>query len=166
MIAYKQEKAAEAVLSGASGLEHYIAKHYVVRSYHGKKQRKLVPSIPNVVFVHAVREEIVEFKKRHNFIKFAMEHTSSGKSYLRVPDGQMQDFIRVSSAYGSDIRYYNPEELDAANGTRVRIHGGLFDGVRGTLVKVKGKRNKQVVVIIPQVVAVSVEVHPDLVEVE
>ena len=165
MLAYKQEGIAEKVLSGEGGLEHYIAKHYIVQEIHGHKKRRLVPCIPSILFVHASQAQIVAFKCKYNFLKFVTWRKSTGSEYLIVPDAQMEDFIRVSSSLEKSIRYHKPEELDIAKGTRVRVLGGLFDGVEGIFMKVHGRRSKQVVVIVADIMAVSVEVEPDFIEV-
>lgn len=164
MIAYKQETEAEKVLLGKDGLEYYIAKHYIVQNFHGKKKQRLVPVIPNIIFVHASQVQIVKFKEKYNFIKFATWQTNEGLQYLTVRDSHMEDFIRVSASNEQSTRYYKPEELDLKKGTKVRVFGGQFDGIEGEFIRVKGKRSRQVVVIIPKVLAVSVEIEPDLIE--
>ena len=164
MIAYKQESEAEKVLSADDGLEFYIPKHYIIQEFHGKKKERLVPVIPNIVFVHASQVQIVRFKRKNNFIKFATWQTREGIEYLTVEDRQMRDFIRISTSNENSIRYYKPGELDIKKGTRIRVHGGKFDGIQGTFLRIKGKRSRQVVVLLPDVLAVSVEVEPDLVE--
>ena len=164
MIAYKQESEAERVLSGDDGLEYYIAKHYIVQTFHGKKKERLVPVIPSIVFVHASQVQIVRFKEKYNFIKFSTWNTRDGIVYLTVSDKEMNDFIRVSQSNENSIRYYRPGDLNLKQGTRVRIHGGQFDGIEGTFIRIKGRRSRQVVVIIPNVLAISVEVHADLLE--
>lgn len=68
MSAYKNEKKAEEKLSGKNGLEYFIPKCYVMRIYHGVKSKRLVPIIPNLVFVHASRKQITDFKKLYNFL--------------------------------------------------------------------------------------------------
>ena len=88
-----------------------------------------------------------------------------GLEYLVVPDDQMESFIKVSSQYGENISYYNPDELDLRKGCRVRIHGGKLNGVTGVFMQVQGKRNRRVVVLLEGVMAVAAEVHPDLIEV-
>ena len=65
MRAYKSEKRAEEKLKGRDGLEYFIPKCYAVRVYHGVKSKRLVPVIPNLVFVHASRTQITDFKKRY-----------------------------------------------------------------------------------------------------
>lgn len=165
MSAYKNEKKAEEVLGGKDGMEYFIPKCYAVRVYHGVKSKRLVPVIPNLVFVHASRKQITDFKKNHNFLQFVTWEKSTGLEYIVVPDEQMDSFIRIASLYEEDTVYYKPEEIDIQKGTRVRIHGGKFDGVKGVFMRVKGKRNRRVVVMLEGVMAVSAEVHPDLIEV-
>ena len=165
MSAYKNGKKAEEKLSGKDGLEYFIPKCYAVRVYHGVKSKRLVPVIPNLVFVHASRKQITDFKKYHNFLQFVTWEKSTGLEYLVVPDEQMESFITIASQYEETTVYYKPEEIDIRKGTRVCIHGGKLDGVKGVFMRVQGKRNRRVVVMLEGVMAVSAEVHPDLIEV-
>ncbi len=165
MRAYKSEKKAEETLSGDEGLEYFIPKQVAVRVYHGVKSKRLVPVIPSLIFVRASQEQIVEFKKQHNFLQFIIWNKLSGQEYLVVPDKQMEDFIRVASVNEETTSYYMPEEINIEKGTRVMIHGGQLDGVTGTFMQVKGKRNRRLVVMLEGLIAVAAEVHPDLVEV-
>ena len=114
MRAYKSEKRAEEKLKGKDGLEYFIPKYYAVRVYHGVKSKRLVPVIPNLVFVHASRIQITEFKKRYNFLQFVMWEKSTGLEYLVVPDDQMESFIspttiRMSSTFEKGAGYASTE---------------------------------------------------------
>ena len=46
-----------------------------------------------------------------------------------VPDNQMQQFIAVCETHNEQLMYLNPDEINIAKGTPVRIIGGTFDGV-------------------------------------
>lgn len=61
--------------------------------------------------------------------------------------------------------YYKPEEIDIRKGTHICIYGGKFNGVKGVFMRVKGKRRRRVVVMLEGIMGISVEVHPDLIEV-
>ena len=63
---------AEEKLAGKDGLAYFIPKCYAIRVYHRVKSKRLVPAIPNLVFVHASRSQILNFKKRYNFLQFVM----------------------------------------------------------------------------------------------
>ncbi len=165
MRAYKCESKAEERLSGEGGLEFFIPKTYAVRVYHGVKSRRLVPAIPSLVFVHASKRQMVEFKKDNNFLQFIMHRTSERSEYLSVPDRQMDNFIKVASHPEESLTYFKPEEINLKKGTRIRILGGPFDGVEGIFVKTEGVRNRQVVVTLEGLMSVAAKVHPDFVEV-
>lgn len=163
MRAYKSEGLAERLLT-QEGVEHFIPKWYVVRVYHGRKSRRLVPVIPSLLFVRTHRSTLVEFKKRYNFLQFILQSRDGSQEYLTVPDKQMDDFIRVSERREQAVTYYTPAELNLERGSRVRIIGGPFDGVEGVFVKIRGMRNRRLVVEIPDTLLAAVEIEPDLVE--
>ena len=165
MRAYKCEGKAEERLSGDGGLDYFIPKHYALRSYHGVKSRRLVPVIPSLVFVRASRKQLINFKKDNNFLQYVMSKTSGGSEFLIVPDDQMRNFIKVASQLEENLTYFKPEEIDIKKGTKVRIHGGPFDGVEGVFMRTEGVRDRRLVVLLEGVMAVSAKVHPDLVEV-
>lgn len=166
MNAYKSEQKAEEKLSEEGGLEYFIPKQYVKRKYQGRLKRVLVPVIPNLVFVHARYDEIEEFKRKCPFLHYATRRIDGANRIMKVPDAQMDSFIKVASRYEEDLVYYSPDEIDLKKGTRVKVHGGTFDGVIGTLMKVKGKRNKRVVICIQDVTALSIaEFEPELLEI-
>ena len=165
MRAYKCEAKAEERLATDGGLEYFIPKRHAVRSYHGVKSRRLVPAIPSLVFVRASRRQIIDFKRDNNFLQYVMSKTSGGSEFLVVPDDQMSNFIKVASQMEENLTYLKPEEIDIRKGTKVRIHGGPFDGVEGVFMRTEGVRDRRLVVLLEGVMAVSAKIHPDLVEV-
>ncbi len=164
MRAYKLEIKAEELLV-ENGLECFVPKQYAVRIYHGVKSKRLVPIIPSLVFVHASKEQILDFKKQYNFLQFVIWKRKDEAEHLIVPNDQMESFIKVVSSGQESLVYFKPDEIDIKKGTRVRIHGGQFDGVTGTFMQVKGKRNRRIVVLLDGIIAVAAEVQPDLIEV-
>lgn len=166
MNAYKSEKKAEDLLQSEIGLEYFIPKRYVARKYQGRMKRVLVPVIPNLVFVHARYEEIEAFKHKCPFMRYATMRIDGVNKIMKVPDVQMDNFIKVASHYEEELTYYNPDEIQLEKGTKVKVIGGTFDGVEGVLLKVKGKRSKRVVIAIENVTALSIaEIAPELIQV-
>ena len=74
---------------------------------------------------------------------------------MKVPDGQMESFIRVADRYEDDLTYYQPGEIHLNKGDYVRIVGGDYNGATGMLLRVKGKRGKRLLACIPQIMAVA-----------
>ena len=120
--------------------------------------------VHNLVFVRSSRSCIDAIKESRSAtipIRYIMD-----REYHRpiiVPDSQMRNFMAVSANYDESLLYFEPSELNIRKGTRVRITGGLFEGVEGEFVRVRNDR--RVVVTIEGVMAVATTfVHPSLVE--
>ena len=72
----------------------------------------------------------------------------------------------MAGTYNDHLLYFRPEELNLSKGTRVRVTGGDFAGQEGIFLKVKGARDRRVVIEIQGVIAVAMAtIHPDLIEV-
>lgn len=142
----------------------FIPMQYRVSLRNGKKVRALVPVIRNLVFVHARPSEVQRVKSQVTYLQYITD-TRSGHKII-IPDGEMQRFIAVSGTYDDHLLYFRPEELNLAKGTRVRITGGDFEGQEGVFLKVRGARDRRVVIAIQGVIAVAMAtIHPDLIEV-
>lgn len=162
----KSEHKAEEALSGKDGLPYFIPKRYVIRTYNGQSQRKLVPLIPNIVFVHATYNEVNEFQKLHPFLGFATTRRDGAYRIMKVPNREMEEFMEVARHYDADLTYYRPEEIELDKGTRIRIIGGTFDGAQGILVRIKGKRGKRLVVQIPELMAIATTyIEPEFIQI-
>lgn len=166
MRVYKRELQAEEALNSAYGLEHFVPKMFSTRTRHGKEERVLKPSIPGIVFVHANRKEIHRFKEYFPVMQYFYQKCHIGlEKPLTVPDKEMQNFILIAQQMLQDISYHDPDEIQLCKGDKVRITGGVFEGLEGTLLRVKGKRSKRVVVKIEGVVAISsAEIQKDFIE--
>lgn len=163
MRAYKCEAKAESLLSNIPGLEFYMPKREVLRTYHGKKQVVKVPVIASLFFVHGRRLDIQPVKESYPFIQYAMTGRGDDRKFMTVPDKQMEDFIRVAESDGAK-RFLMPDDIDLTKGTRVRIASGALIGLTGTFIRVKGNRKRTVVVMLDNLLGVSVEISSDIIE--
>ena len=166
MRAYKNEKKAEELLSGKNGMTYFIPKQKVIRTYQGKKVITTEPVIHSLVFVFASQKQIVNFKRYiFNDLQFVSWKRYDSTSYLTIPAKQMDDFIRMCTQKEQEVTFYTPDEIPLEKGQKVRVHGGVFDKMEGILVKTYKKRNKQLVVIIPDILAASANVAPEYLEI-
>lgn len=142
----------------------FIPMQYKICIKKGKKVRALVPVVHNLLFVHARPSDVQRVKSQVTYLQYITD-TRSGQKII-VPDGQMQRFIAVSGTYDDHLLYFQPDELNLSKGTKVRITGGEFEGQEGVFLKVKGARDRRVVIEIQGVIAVAMAtIHPDLIEV-
>lgn len=148
------------------GFHCYVPMCYRIETVKGHKVRRLVPAITELVFVYASQEDITDFKLHSKeTIYWLTKPNGNKRERIVVPDKAMEDFIRVTQKNEQSITYFRPEELNLNKGDHIQIHGGVFDGIEGILLKVKGKRDKQLVVSIPGITAAAVSIRPEVIEV-
>ena len=163
---YRNELKVQQALKERFGIEAYVPLRCEVVTRRGRKERRMTPAVSNLLFAHASRQALNEAKPFIPRMQFKTQVEEGRNRLIVIPDKQMQDFIRVSASEDEKKLYLLPEEVDIKKGTRVRIIGGPFDGVEGVFIKVKGARNRRLVVSIPGLLSVaSAEVTPDLIEV-
>ena len=95
MNAYKAEQRAEDNLRMARDIEYFIPKQYVLRTYHGRKERKLVPLIPNLVFIRARYSRIEEFKRVNTYLRYCTRKIEGVNRIMKVPDKEMADIAEA-----------------------------------------------------------------------
>ena len=160
---YRRELEAMHLLEKAN-IGCFISMQYKISICRGRKVRALVPVIRNLVFVHARPSEVQRFKSQITYLQYITD-TRSGQKII-IPDHDMQRFIAVAGTYNDHLLYFQPEELNLSKGTKVRITGGDFEGQEGVFLKVKGARDRRVVIAIQGIIAVAMAtIHPDLIEV-
>ena len=130
----------------------------------GRKERRLFPLMPDLLFVNSSRSVIDPIVSRTPTLQYRY---ASGGDYCEpivVPDDDMSRFIRAVSA-SSNPKFYRPEELTAALcGRPVRIIGGPLDGYEGRLQTIRGSKTRRLMVEIPGILVAAVEVAPEFVE--
>ena len=168
MRAYKNEMRAEEVVRTIPALECFVAKRYELRTYHGKKVRKLVPLIPSLIFVRGTKNDIQHLKQRYQFFQY-IGSALAGERFrpLTVPDKQMSDFMKIAGEYESDVQFLSPAEVALAKGTRVKVIGGAFDGIEGVVLYDKIKNSTKVVVSLPESLGSisTAEISPELLQI-
>ena len=141
-------------------------RYALTEKRNGIKSRQLVPAIHNLIFVRTTSERIKSLKQGVDFLQYLTRPKNGKNVPVTVPDREMQQFITVTEKSNEELIYLNPEEIDLKKGTRVRVHGGAFDGTTGMFIKIRGKRNKRVVIELEGLTAVALaEIKPDLLEI-
>ena len=162
---YRNEMKAKDLLE-REGIESFVPMCYrIVESRMGVKSRKLTPAIHNLIFAHATRDRIREVKEGVSYLQYRVRPEKGRNVPIVVPDEQMAHFMAACKAENENLRYLLPEEVNLERGCRIRIIGGVFDGIEGTFVKVKGIRNKRVVVSIDGLASVALsEISDGMIE--
>jgi len=117
----------------------------------------LQPLLKNLVFVKSSKEclspHIKKIKQQFCIDSGLYYRDLGSKEIIIVPEKQMLSFITIAGSKNKNIVYLSNEEVDIRKGTRVRIIGGVFEGIEGIFMRIQG--HKRVVVSLPNLLSVA-----------
>lgn len=131
---------------------------------HGRKRRIETPVVSNLIFVHSNTATLQPFLDRDSRFQYIFVKGGKQNERMVVKDEDMHNFIQAVRSSENPI-YLKPSEIDLEKGKHIRIVGGSLDGITGKYLRVKGARNRRLVVMIPDTLAVAVDVEADFIEV-
>ena len=145
------------------GLEVFTPMTQMVMKIGGKLQRRDVPVIQDLLFVHEAKEILDSVVELTPTLQYRYQRGKSKDEPTTVRNEDMERFILAVSNTETPI-YYKPGELtDAMYGKYVHIIGGTLNGYEGRLLSIKGMRKRRLIVELPGLMAAAVEVHPDFI---
>ncbi len=145
------------------GFTVFTPKIWQIIIRQGKKERVEIPYIPSLLFVYDSREHLDPIVEQEHTLQYHW-HRYKWREPMTVPDADMNRFIQAVSSTPSP-QYYLPAEITPRMKNRhIRIIGGPFDGYEGTLITTRGSKVKRLLVEIPDLLAVSVEVSPEYIQ--
>lgn len=141
------------------GIENFVPMTYKVMDVNSDDlHRELVPAINNLIFVRSTQERISGLKRSNEVLeplRYMMDLTAEeAHVIMTVPDRQMENFMRVATKTDESVMFLDEKSIVGKEGKRVKIMGGVFEGVEGVIRRVK--RCKRVVVEIEGVASVAI----------
>lgn len=150
---------------GDAGLEVFTPMTRMIMTIGGRRQRREVPVIQDLLFVHEAKDTLDPFVSRYPTLQYRYLVGKTKDEPMTVRDSDMDRFIRAV-ADTEEPMYYRPGELtEAMYGSKVRIVGGMLDGYEGRLLSVKGMRKRRLIVELPGLITAAVEVEPDFIQI-
>ena len=145
------------------GIENFVPMTYKVMDVNNEElHRELVPAINNLIFVRSTQERISGLKRSNEVLeplRYMMDLTAEeAHVIMTVPDRQMENFMRVATKTDESVMFLDEKSIVGKEGKRVKIMGGVFEGVEGVIRRVK--RCKRVVVEIESVASVAIAYVP------
>lgn len=149
-----------------AGLEMFTPMKWVVSKTGARRERRQVPVIHDLLFVHASRNDLDPLIAKTDTLQYRFAKGMKYCEPMTIRDAEMDRFIAAAGSTDSP-RYYTPAELTTlALGKRVRIIcEGVMNGYEGKLLAVRGARKKRLLVEVPGLLAVVYEISPEFVEV-
>lgn len=153
------------VLMQESGFQTFIPMCRRSFEKNGKKEQRVVPAISNLIFVHSTKPEIELFMlKMGESCPARFMWDKSTRQPVVVPSKAMDDFIKISLSMVDDIIYLQEVSAKLREGQRVKVKAGPFEGVEGTVIRVK--RSRRVMVELPGSLAIATTfVNPEELEI-
>lgn len=146
------------------GLEVFTPMKQMLMTIGGKRQRREVPVIQDLLFVHETKAALDPMVAKYPNLQYRYQLGKSISEPMVVRDEDMARFMRAVNLSENPV-YYKPGELTQSMcGKKIRIVGGLLDSLEGCLLSVKGLRKRCLIVEIPDFVAASVEVNPEFIQ--
>lgn len=144
-------------------VEVFTPMKWTLVTSKGKKVRKEVPFLQDLVFVHDTREKIDPIVAKCPTLQYRFLRKTYRKP-MTVPTSEMERFIHAVSSSESP-RYYLPEEITPDMYSRkIRIVGGPLDGYEGCLLTMRGSKVKRLLVELPNLLTAGVEVSPEYIQ--
>lgn len=130
----------------------------------GKRTRREVPFMQDLLFVNGLRKDIDPIVVKTPTLQYRFKRGGKYGEPIIVPDEDMQRFICAVQATDNP-KYYSADEVSSIMcGRKIRMIGGALDGYEGILQTVRGSKTKHLIVTLPSFIAVSVDIHDEYVE--
>ena len=161
---YRREILAQDYLN-SKGIKTFVPMKTVVKVVRGIKRKLSQPAISSLVFACGTKEQIQQAKTGVDYLQYLTRKFDGRNIPIIIPTEQMEQFISVVQDDTIEKTFFAPNEVDFSEGTKVRVHGGPFNGLEGVFIRIKGKRKKQFVIDFEGVCSLSIAtVEPDLLE--
>ena len=137
-VTYQRELSTKEYLDKLN-IENFVPVR-VVRRRNSKGQffRACEVAVHNYIFIRSTREVIDELKTyKLPMLRYVMHPQNGENQIMIVPEEQMRNFIAVAGNEDEQVLFMSPEEVALSKGDKVRITGGVFEGVEGQLMRVK-----------------------------
>lgn len=145
------------------GLTYFTPMAWKIVIKRGKRERQLIPLMQDLLFVYDSRTTIDPIVARVRTFQYRFMRGTNREPMI-VRKEEMERFIRAVSS-SETTHYYRPEEVTPAMcSRRIRIVGGELDGCEGFLETIRGSKVKRLLIEIPRLLAATVEVKDEYIQ--
>jgi len=127
-----------------------------------RKRLTVQPLLGNLLFVKSLKEcldpVLDEVKLKLKIASTIYYRDLGTRQLITVPEVQMRNFIAIAGSNHEHVIYLTNEEVNLQKGKRVRVTKGVFEGVEGVFMRIKG--DKRVVVVIPNLLSIATAIIP------
>ena len=148
-----------------AGMEVFtpMTTRFIVKD--GKRTRVEVPALRDLLFVNESRQNLDPIVAKTPTLQYRFKKGGKQGEPTTIPTEEMARFIgAVQNA--NNPKFYSAEEIDQLLcGRKIRMVGGALDGYEGILQTVRGSKTKHLIITLPTLLAVSVDITDEFIEV-
>ena len=150
----------------STDIEYFYPMFYQEKRIRNSERTKrfLQPIFRNLLFAKSTKSKLDpilrEIKLKFGITSDLYYRYRDGeeRKIIVVPAAEMRSFMAVVGAVEEPVIYFSTDDVNFEKGTRVRITGGVFEGVEGIFMRIKGDR--RVVVSLPNLFSVATAFVP------
>lgn len=148
------------VMLADMNVEVFTPLQWRVVEWGGKRERRLLPYMPDLLFAHTTRRVLDPIVARTDTLQYRWLRHAYMKP-MTVSEEEMTRFIHAVNTSHNPL-YLKPEEVAQHHcGKQIRIIGGPLNGYEGRLLTVRGSKTKRLIVEMRDLFSVGVEVDPE-----
>ena len=148
-----------------AGMEVFTPMTQMVMKIGGRLQRRDVPVIQDLLFVHEAKELLDLVVERTPTLQYRYQRGKTKDEPTIVRSEEMERFI-FAVCNTETPKYYKPGELTGAMyGKSIHMLGGRLNGYEGRLLSLKGLRKRRLIVELPGLLAAAVEVESEFIQI-
>ena len=131
----------------------------------GKRIRKELPIMHDLLFVYENRQNLDPVVAKTPTLQYRFKKGGKQGEPVIVPDEDMSRFIAAVKSTDAP-KFYSADEISSLMcGRKIRMVGGVLNGYEGQLQTVRGSKTKRLIISLPSLMAVSVAINAEFVEV-
>lgn len=147
------------------GIEVFTPMKWRMTKRNGRQFGREVPVMPDLLFAHDSRKILDPIVAQTPTLQYRFKKGGTYCEPIIVPEEDMNRFIGAVRA-AEEPKYYSAEEIDSLmTGKNIRIVGGAMDGQEGKLLTVRGSKVKRIVIKLPNLLALSVKVEDEYIQI-
>lgn len=149
-----------------AGIEVFTPMIQRIFTKNGRRVKLKVPIMQDLLFVNENREKIDPIIDKTPTLQYRFKKGGKYCEPITVPEKSMRQFIGAALS-GDAPRFYSSDEITSLMcGKNIRIVGGILDGYEGKLQTIRGSKKKRLIIILPSLLAVSVEINDEFIEIQ
>lgn len=149
-----------------AGLEVFTPMTQIIMTIGGRRQRREVPVIQDLLFVHETKDTLDPYVEKCTTLQYRYVTGRTKDNPMTVRHADMEKFIRAVTNTSTPL-FYRPGELTPSMYSKpVRIIGGIFNGYEGRLLSVKGMRKRRLLIELPGLITAAIEVQPEFIQMQ